>query len=103
MERKIAIFIKNNKVYIGRDKESNSLVIDTEKIKEKDYKIKLIKLIERIENTKQVSYIPGKERKVIERINTRPASSGYNSALVGMIKKNERIRKEIEEIRDLLK
>jgi hypothetical protein len=103
MERKITIFIKKRKVFIGKDNKFNTIEIDADELTNKEYKKSIIKQIDKIVDTKHYDYTEPKQRKVIEFVNCKPASSEYDRRLVDTVKRNEKARKEIERIRTLLK
>ena len=103
MREEISIFIKNKKAYYGRDSEYNTVIIDRNRITETEYRNEIIKRIIRLVETKPTEYKLPKEKKAVEYVNKTPQGTGFNRALIGVIEKNERIRKEMERIKQLLK
>lgn len=103
MEEKISIFIRNKKAYYGKDSEYNTVIIDRNRITETEYRNGIIKRIIKLVGTKPTEYKPPKEKKAVEYVNKTPQGTGFNRALIGIIEKNERIRKEMEMVKLLLK
>lgn len=107
MERLEIHITRDKKVKKGKGARYNTIIIELNKIKEREYKSLLIGQIEDIEHKidrlRTFTYRQVKQRKVIEKVNDMPVHDVYNSALVGVIKRNERARKEIELIKELLK
>ena len=103
MEGKISIYIKNRKAYYGKDTEYNTIIIDRTEIKNKEYREKILKRIIRLVETKPMEYKLPRERKVIEKENTTPVGTGFNMALIGIIKRNENARRELERVKQILK
>jgi len=103
MNNIITLHIKNHKIYLGKDSEYNTIEIVKTELKNKQYIKKIIARIDRINEQNIAKYNPAKEKKAVEYVNKTPQGTGFNRALIGIIEKNERIRKEMERIKQLLK
>lgn len=107
MEREISIYIKNKKAYYGKDRTYNTIIINRNRITETEYRNNIIKrIIEIIEGKVQkhpYNYTVRTERKAIEKENTTPVGTGFDRALIGVIKRNENARREIEKVKQILK
>lgn len=99
---------KSGKIRKEKEKSLDCVEYDTEKINESEYikelARKIIDKYESIKKIKRIEYKPAKEfRAVYIKENTEPAYSYTSRCVVGIIKKNEKDRKQMEILKSLIK
>lgn len=107
MERLEIHITRDKKVKQGKGASYNSITIELNRIKEREYKTQIIKQIEQIEQKidglRLFNYTGTKQRKVINKVNNTPESNGFDRGVINVIERNEKARKQIEQIKELLK
>lgn len=103
MKNIIVLNIKNRRVFFGKDKNYNTIIIDKNKLQDKKYKQELLNKIEKLEKQPtRINY--NKKRKYFSDSINHKTRGEYTSRIeVKIIQENEKQFRIINELKTILK